>query len=408
MTHDPLGGGHPPLRGGGRGGSPAVRLSLAAPHGPLSAVSPSSPSAVRAWFERRVPLVLPPAALPVLARWETELTGEVAPSIPGWRPEGPGRSPVEAAPLTGFLWACAEAGSPFTFNALWVEKQGGRSYPFFLDGYDGPLTISKRAYEAAGKRGPRLLLSAVRRDVRALFQLPPGWSLLEVDFKSCHAAIGLALSGDPQLAADLDGDMHQVVGDMLVPDVEPTGRRTFGKQVNNSVLFGVTPVGLRRLAREVLGRDPGADKAAAAWEAWWSRYVGLAAFRAGVEALVRQAQAQGCALEIEAPSGRVSRFSAAEVAGKVTKRRRVSGPDDAWRTVFSAVFRAVEGDLLHRTLAHHHRAAKAGGQPVLPLYDGMLVAAPVGAEDAVWAELEAAANQAIGELGIPKLRFTRK
>ena len=110
--------------------------------------------------------------LPVLEGWEAELSGQAAASFPGWRPEGPGRRPVEAAPLIAFLRPHAESGVPFTFNTLHIERQGGRSYPFFLDGYDGPLTISKRAYEAAGRRGPRLLLSAVRRDARALLQLP--------------------------------------------------------------------------------------------------------------------------------------------------------------------------------------------------------------------------------------------
>lgn len=194
MTHEPADGGPPPLRGGGRGAAPAVRLSLAAPCGPLSAVPSVSPSEVCAWFERRVPLVLPQAALPVLKRWEAELSGEAAPSFPGWRPEGPGRSPVEAAPLIAFLRACAEAGSAFTFNALWLEKQGGRSYPFFIPDYEGPLTIAKRQYEAAGTRGPRLLLSAVRRDVRELFRVPAGWSLLEVDFGSTSVGTAPAIS----------------------------------------------------------------------------------------------------------------------------------------------------------------------------------------------------------------------
>ena len=79
-----------------------------------------------------------------------------------------------------------------------------------------------------------------------------------------------------------------------------------------------------------------------------------------------------------------------------------------WRTVLSAIFRAVEGDLLAGTLAHWHADAKAGGRLVLPIYDGLLAAAPVGAEDAVFAELRAAPDRAIAEFGIPKLRLVRK
>ena len=291
---------------------------------------------------------------------------------------------------------------------MWLEKQGGRSYPFFLDGYDGPLTISKRAYEAAGKCGPRLLLSAVRRDVRAVFGVPPGWLLLEVDFRSCHAAIGVALSGDEQLAADVDADIHQVIGDRMFRSLrDAAGRRAAGKELNNAMLFGMSPAGLRMLTRNVLGRDPKDGTGERGWAAWWLRYPDLAAFRDEVRGLVRQAQVQRSGLEIEAPSGRVSKFRSAELAGKSFKGGPDRPPEGVWPTIFSAAFRTVEGDLLDGTLRRFHGDG-AGGQPVLPLFDGLIAAAPSGEEDAVRRALEDAAERAAQDLGLDRIRAEAK
>ncbi|MBI2378506.1 MAG: hypothetical protein HYV07_31195 [Deltaproteobacteria bacterium] len=351
----------------------------------------------------RVPLVLPRSALPVLDRWQLELTGTAPPSFPGWVPEGPGRTPLEATPLIAYLRDHAVCGEPFTFNALHLEPQGGRSYPFFLSDYDGPITVSSNRYEAAAMRGPRLLLAAIRRDVRALFQAPPGWSLLELDFKSCHPAIGLALSGDEQLERDLSGDIHQLIGDAVAPQRAQPDRRTLGKRLNNAMLFGLSSYGARDLSIEVLGRPPLDGTGQGLWSAWWARYPRLAAFRDEVIALVRTVQLEGFALEIVAPSGRRSRFSPAEVRGEVAKGRPAHGPDGAWRTVFSACFRAVEGDVLNQTLRHLH-ANDGGARPALPLYDGLIVAAPTGAEEAAQRALLAAAERAVLDLGIPMLR----
>ncbi|MBI2377992.1 MAG: hypothetical protein HYV07_28580 [Deltaproteobacteria bacterium] len=347
--------------------------------------------------------MLSKSALPVLDCWQLELTGAAPPSFPGWVPEGPGRTPLEATPLIAYLRDHAVRGEPFTFNALHLEPQGGRSYPFYMAGYDGPITISGNAYEAAGKRGPRLLLAAVRRDVRALLQAPPGWSLLELDFKSCHPAIGLALSGDEQLARDLSGDIHQVVGDAVAPQLAQPDRRTLGKRLNNAMLFGLSSYGVRDLALEVLGRPPLDGTVQSLWSAWWARYPRLAAFRDEVIALVRRAQVEGFALEVVAPSGRRSRFSRAEVRGEVAKGRPAHGPEGAWRTVLSACFRAVEGDLLNQTLRHLH-ANDSAARPALPLYDGLVGAAPTGAEAAAREAMLAAADQAVLDLGIPMLR----
>jgi len=361
----------------------------------------AGPSDVRAWFAERVSFVLPSAAEPLLDLWASEITLGRSQSVPGWRPEGPGRTPAEASTLIEFLRDHARRATPFTFNALRRESQGGRIYPFHIVGYDGALTISDNKYNAAAAgAGPRMLLAGIRRDVRAALQAPTGWSLLELDFKSCHAAIGLALSGDPQLGADLAGDIHQLTGDRLPGDLltgdaaTSAGRRDIGKAINNAMLFGLTPDGLQRRVQEALGRDFGEGAGERIWHAWWARYQRLAAFRDKLRAVVEQAQHDEVPFEIASPSGRVSRFSPADIAGRVAKGRAAPGPDGVWRTVFSACFRAVEGDLLDRTLHHFHQAS-AGGRPMLPLYDGGLFAAPGGAEVAVEHALQAAAAQAM-------------
>jgi len=360
-------------------------------------------------------MVLGPEALPLLEQWQADLQPGAVPLIQGWRPDGPGRDLADAGPLIDWLKWHALVGSPFTFNALRQERQGGRRYPFFIPGYEGRLPISRRKYEAAGKAGPRHLLSAIRRDVRGLLQVPPGWTLLEVDFKSCHPAIGVALSGCEALARDVELGIHQRTGDWIwsfAPWRPPAeNRRQLGKRINNMALFGATPHGIRRELTDHLGVDPGHAAAAEVWEAWWHRYPGLLAFAQGVLQLVQQAQAERLALEIVAPSGRRSRFSKAEVLGRVAKgsRRAAPGPDGVWRTVFSACFRAVEGDLLDRTLTHFHEGQEEhGGRPILPLYDGLLAAAPTGREQEVWEALKAAAARAAAEVGVARTRLERK
>ena len=348
-------------------------------------------------------MVLPAEAVELLDQWERELAEGKSSTLPVWRPEGPGRTPDEALPLIAWLREHAVEEQPFTFNALHRERQGGRMYPFYIEGYSGPVTISRNKYTAAKARGSRLLLSAIRRDVRAMLQVPDGWSLIEFDFRSCHAAIGVALSGDEQLAADVDDDVHRVIGDRTLKGVDDAARRrAFGKHVNNAMLFGLSPRGLAALTHEHLGRDPKDGTGERAWSAWWSRYPQLAVFRDEVKALVSEAQASGSAIEIEAPSGRTSKFSAAEVRGRSFKGRD-RDTDAVWRTVFSACFRAVEGDLLDATLRRFH-VDGSGGQPVSPLYDGMLAAAPTGSEEAVRVALEDAGGRAGRDLGLHELR----
>lgn len=343
----------------------------------------------------------PRGVLLLLAEWESKIRGADGVSS---EPEAdrPWLAPAEARSLIGLLRDSAERGTQFTFNAVHLERQGGRLHPFQIPGYTGPLTIWRRTY---GEAETRLLLSGIRKDVRHLLQGPHGWTLLELDYKSCHAAIGHALSGDPTLGADLDADIHQVVGNYLVSSTEldSAARKAFGKRVNNAMLFGAGPATLERFTREGLGREPKAGAAEAVWRAWWGRYPRLAAFRDEVQRSVQTAQLNGVGLEIVPPSGRLSKFTAGEVQGRVSKGRRAPGLDGMWRTVMSACFRAVEADLLNGVLRRLHAL---GGlvRVALPLYDGLIAGAPIGSEDAAQTALLKAAEEAVAEIGIPKLK----
>ncbi len=379
-----------------------MRVALAE-RGTLQPVPTTTPAEVRAWFAERVPMVLPREAVRLLDQWDRELRSDAARSGLGGRPEGPGRTPGEALPLIAWLREHAVAGRPCTFNALHREPQGGRMYPYVLSDYVGPLTVSRTKYAEAKRRGPRLMLSATRRDVRQLVTAPSGWSLVELDFRSCHAAIGVALCGDEQLARDVDVDVHQVIGDLAFPDgPDAKTRRRFGKQLNNAMFFGMGVRGLAKLTQELLGRPPRDSTGEKAWCAWWGRYPALAAFRDEVQALVGRAQKLRADLSIVAPSGRVSRFHREELMGRSFSGAPARAPEDVWRTVFSALFRAVEGDLLDGTLRRLHSSG-GRGRPMLPLYDGGLFAAPVDCEEEFVRALEATAAKAAADLGLQKV-----
>ena len=373
----------------------------------LEAVPAAPGKAVPVLWADRAQMLLDPSALGPLASWERQLHGTELPSDPGWRPEGPGRTPYEAQPLIDWLRRRAATATPFDFNALYKEKHGGRSYPYWFEGYGTPLNVSGRQYAAAKKRAPRLLLAAIHREVRALLRAPPGYTLLTGDFETCHAQLAFALTGDAALALDLGRDFHQVTGDALVPWAPAKKRRAFGKAINNCLLYGATPWRVGWYFERFFGERPGDAWAAQAHKWWWGRYPQLAAFRGYVEDLVIHCQRSNLALQVVAPSGWTSKFGSFELRRGVSKGGRpAKRPEDMWRTVFSAAFRGVEGDLLDRTLVHWHAGREAhGGRLVLPLYDGLLVAAPLGREAAVATALEAAGARAAAELGLASMRM---
>lgn len=336
-----------------------LRITTAHAPGPIAPIDPFDLAELAVLLDRPAPLLLDRGALEVIDRLERE---------PRDRDRtGPGRSPEERAGLLAYLRAAALEGRPIRVNAIHLERQGGRAYAFAIPRYAGPTLISVRQYSA--HRGERHLLAAMPRELRALLRAPAHQALTSYDYSSAHPRMAYALSGDPLLGEDLERDVHQLTGDRLAPQLEPWQRREIGKAVNNSMLFGLSPEGLGRdLARRGLRLD-----ARAAHAAWWQRYPQLEALRLDLQHRVALAQHLAVPLEVLSPSGRVSRFSAAEVRGW----RKVGpvAPDESWRSIWAAIFRAVEGDLLLELLRRLRRKAPEA-RLALPIYDGLIVSVP--------------------------------
>lgn len=355
----------------------AVRIGL------LSPVTPTTAEDVRAAWADSPPMRLPQAALPLLDEWATSLRR------PGPHTEGPGRSPAEASPLIAYLRKAACEGLPIAMTALHRERHGGRLYPLALLDYAGPVSISDRQL---ARHHPRLLLSAIRRDVRALLTGPDGQGLLDVDLTACHAAIAVALSHDPQLQDDLRGSLYQRAGDRWGSRLaDPGARRGLGKRLVLALLMGGGPAAVQEVAG-LHGLAPTREVAAAVAAAWWDRYPRLRAQRDGLARAVHRAAEATAALELVSPTGWVSRWSPAEVRGY-----RAGQPartlDEVVRSVWSAAFRAVEASILDRAVRY---MTALGVQPVLPVYDGLLVLDGPGVATAA----RTAALAAAAELGV--------
>ncbi len=366
---------------------------------------------VRAWWAERPSMVLNEECLPLLEAWSRRVSDSVycrgmKESLRGVR-----ENSDDPQPLIQWLRRKVLERAPFTFNALQVERRGGRAYPYFIERYNGRVTISRDAFNRFDGAGERLLITNMTRELRRSLMLTHDMVPMEVDFRSCHAHIALALSGDETLRRDLQGDFHQVVGDALAPHVHGAAqRRVLGKHVNNSMFFGVTHHGLARIHREELGVDAPKGWARAVSSEWWRRYATLESFCERLRGHVERAQVTGQTLVLITPGGRRSQYSPDDVQGMVPGRSRHSrGHEAAWRSIFSGVFRAVEGELLSRTIARFHAdRLRHRGAPVLPIYDGLLIGAPRGAEVRVWRGIEQAAFEAAGEVGVEGLILKRK
>ena len=371
--------------------SPAASLPPARWVKRLGRIASVKPREVREWWADRVPLVLPrQAGLPLLDCWGRSLTGE------------------QDGPMIDWLRGNSRARRPFTFNALWKEKKGGRLYPYYRAGYEGPLTLSKYAHQKTG--APKLLLSSIRRDVRSVLEAPRPWQLIEADFKSCHGYIALALSGDEQLASDLDSGFHEATGAWLLSaEAGPVLRRKAGKKVNNAMIFGLSARGLQRAVSSLVDGPVPLDWACRCWAQWWDRYPRFRDFRDQAMQDISAAQAAGQKVSFASPSGWVTAFAPAEVRGKIARGtpREVPGPAGARRIVFSSIFRAVEADLLDQTLRHFHSIREHhGARLVLPLYDGLILAAPASQVEFAGRALQTCAEAAAKDLGLPGLLLT--
>jgi len=74
--------------------------------------------------------------------------------------------------------------------------------------------------------------------------------------------------------------------------------------------------------------------------------------------------------------------------------------EKAKRTVLSACYRAVEGSLFDLTMRYFFEA-ESGGQMVLPIYDGGILAAPGDRVEEVVGAITEAANRAWRGQGMP-------
>ena len=366
------------------------------PNGPLRSVRIDR-KVVTSFWDQRLPFVVPRSAL-------AAIDGVEAPT------DASGFISAMSSPLLPLLRTHALQDGRLrevTFNALYREKHGGREYPLICTDYDGPLMITKKAYRTTKTR---YLLSAIPRIVRRHLGLPSGWVLVVGDFKSCHPAIAFALTADPALGEDLaTGDIHQVTGDWILAAASnwaATARRELGKAVNNAMLFGLTERGIAACIQRALGVPIDGAWATYVWHAWWSRYPLLAEYRNQAHAFVQYCGANDEALNILSPGGWRSHFSPAELRGAVAAGPgHGQGPEAAARSVFSAVFRGIESDLLRLTITHFHgTASEHEGKGVLPLYDGLYIGARTDRVNQVVQALEDAGRRAADELGIPDLR----
>lgn len=281
----------------------------------------------------------------------------------------------DRAPVIAQLRAAAETGRPLSFNALWRERQGGRRYAFAVPGYTGPLILSHGENERLAPVPGRALLQAIPRVLRPALSAPGGCSLIVADISACFLAIAAGVTRDAALCEDMAADPHARVGQHLAPGAPDP--RAVGKVINNALVGGMTPYGLRDALVEH-GFPATADDAKAMYTAWWSRYPTFGGFLHWFEKLLQDRIRNKAGLGIEAPNGRMYSFSPAEVAGWQPREER--DYPHAYRSIVSSLWRAVEGSILDRAVQLLH-SERGSLRLVLTTYDGLLLAAPAGAEE---------------------------
>lgn len=366
-------------------------------NGPLRSVRIDR-KVVTSFWDQRLPFVVPRSALAAIDGVEdpTDASGFIS---------------AMSSPLLPLLRTHALQDGHLrevTFNALYREKQGGREYPMVIPGYRGSLCISKNKYNAATVR---YLLSATPRVVRDHFDLPAGWSQLVADFKSCHPHMAGLLSGDAQMLADVaTGDMHKVTGSWMSQGLGALAAndvRDLGKWMNNKMLFGLTRKGLAKGVYVLPGVLKDEAWATTIWHEWWARYPTLWGLYSRIQDYVAGCGARDEHLDIISPGGWRSGFSPAELRGTAPARNgQPKGPDGAARSVFSAVFRAVESDLLRLTIINIVRSSSEGCvKGVLPLYDGLYLGCRPDDVEQATAIVEAAAKQAAMAMGLPGMHM---
>jgi len=306
---------------------------------------------VRSWFAAAAPLYIDPDGLDQgITAWQaTTTTTDLA----------------ERSPLISWLKDLAHTGRPLSFSTVYRERQGGRRHLIHIPG-QVDLQLVGKPPQSQGAQWIQQIPRLVRRSgLRAA----PGRVLILGDIDAANLSFLAAVARDPVLQADIDaGDPHQRLADGLGVD------RAVGKLMNNALVGLITPVGLRMaLADEGFAVDHA--RAVGLHNAWWSRYAKAAGLRDALRGRFDRAREEGRGVRIIAPDGRSFTFSRSQVRGQ----RLGVEESTSWKSVFSSIWRSIEGCVLDHALALlHRRRADLDLRLVITMFDGLVSSAPAG------------------------------
>ncbi len=258
------------------------------------------------------------------------------------------------------------------YDAVYREHHGGRRYAYAVPGHRGPVVLSHHAWKRLPR--PRAVLQSTPGALRPAVLPPVGHLFLDVDLRGAFPAIAAAVARDPAMQADVDDDIHRRVGEALVP--RALHPRAVGKALNNSLISGMTPFGVRRDLGAV-GVPLMLSQAQALHAAWWARYPGFAVWVAGVEHLLRGQACANQGVHFAEPTGRTYSYGRAEVRGWDRDRDGLD-PVAGARSILSSLWRAAEGAILDRALVllHERRDETHRLNLAIPMYDGALFVVP--------------------------------
>ena len=243
------------------------------------------------------------------------------------------------------------------------ERQGGRRHLIHIPG-QVDLRLVGKPPQAEGARWIQQIPRVVRHPGLRAAQ---GRVRVLGDIDAANLSFLAAVARDPVLQADIDaGDPHQQIADGLGVD------RAVGKLMNNALVGLITPVGLR-LALADKGFAVDDARAAKLHGAWWSRYAKAARVRDALRGRFDRARAEGRGVRITAPDGRSFTFSRSQVRGQ----RLGVAESTSWKSVFSSIWRAIEGTALDYALALLHRQrADLDLRLVVTMFDGLVYSSP--------------------------------
>lgn len=305
---------------------------------------------------------------------------------------------VQASDETDLVAQRALSGEPLVANVLPRERKGCRRYAWWVEDYSGQLLPASK--KAAALQPEAVQLQNIANELRWAIRPEPGHLCIDLDVTACHLSIAAAVSGDPRLQADLQHDVHQVVGDLFVPEIKNARtRRELGKAVNNPILNGVSPEGLCDDLMKHGWQNVELEWVDWLMEAWWARYPGLGAWLDELDSGLADRALHGLPLTIEAPDGHTFRFSPAEVAG--FKRGEWRGAKSGQRSIDSSLWRAVEGACLDHALVLMQGLRQSHGlRLALPMFDGMLMVAPEETAKVTKGRAEELLVQAFADAGV--------